>query len=294
MNGLKRWCLCLWLMGAGGTATAKIVERVSAVVDDQMISLTYLTKYRKLLSSKIPYSSKLFQLRSRKMLARNKKKRLDHLVDEQILRNSLPWEQISLPPREEIFKRILKSSKISQKRLIQQLKRIGFSLEEYQELLYNNQAYQMWIDMEVSASISITDQDINDDYFAKTGKNFFKQYKYELHQWKFELSQQGKKMAHDFLKNAKSKKPEALTLTKRQMNKDLSKVIPKLTVGEFSQPLCFSRNCYVFQLLNKSFLVNQKRKTEKQRRKLFEKAFVSQLKTWMQEKRQASIIKKYL
>ena len=294
MNGLKKWCLCLWLVGIGGTATAKIVERVSAVVDDQMISLTYLTKYRKLLSSQIPYSSKLFQLRSRKMLARNKKKRLDHLVDEQVLKNSLPWEQINLPPREEVFKRVLKSSKMSRKRLIQQLKRTGFSLEEYQELLYNNQAYQMWIDMEVSASISITDQDINDDYFAKTGKNFFKQYRYELHQWVFELSKQGKKMAQDFLENTKSKKPETLALTKRQMNKNLRAVIPKLTVGEFSKPLCFSNNCYVFQLLNKSFLVSQKGKTEKRRRKLFEKAFVSQLKAWMQEKRQASIIKKYL
>ena len=294
MTRLKKWCLCLCVAGVGGTASAKVVERVSAVVDDQMISLTYLTKYRKLLSSQIPYSSKLFQLRSRKMLARNKRKRLDHLVDEQVLRNSLPWEQINLPPREEVFKRILKSSKMSRKRLIQQLKRIGFSLEEYQELLYHNQAYQMWIDMEVSASISITDQDINDNYFAKTGKNFFKQYKYELHQWSFELSEQGRKMAQDFLENTKSKKPETLILTKRQMNKDLKRVVPKLTVGEFSQPLCFSRNCYIFQLLNKSFLVDQKRKTEKQRRKLFEKAFVSQLKTWMQEKRQASIIKKYL
>ena len=294
MNRFKRWYLCLWLIGAVGTVSAKIVERVSAVVDDQMISLTYLTKYRKLLFSKIPYSSKLFQLRSRKILARNKKKRLNHLVDELVLKNSLPWEQINLPPREEIFKRILKSSKMSRKRLIQQLKRTGFSLEEYQELLYNNQAYQTWIDMEVSSSISITDQDINDDYFAKTGKNFFKQYKYELHQWVFELSQKGKNTAHDFLKNTKSKKPETLALTEKQMNRNLRAVIPKLTVGEFSQPLCFSKNCYVFKVLNKSFLVSHKEKTEKMRRKLFEKAFVSQLRAWMQRKRQASIIKKYL
>lgn len=293
-NLLKQVFLCLWLAGAGGTVQAKIIERVSAVVDDQMISLTYLTKYRRLLSSKVPYSSKLFQLRSRKKLSANKKKRLDHLVDELVLKNSLPWDQLNLPSRREVLKRVLDQSKMSRKRLMQELKRTGFSLEEYQELLYNNQAYQMWIDMEVSAAISITDQDINDDYLAKTGKNFFEQYKYELHQWVFELSQEGKKTAHDFLKNTKSKKPETLTLTKRQMNQNLRAVIPKLTVGEFSQPLCFSKNCYVFKLLNKSFLVINKERTETMRRKLFEKAFVSQFRAWMREKRKTSIIKKYL
>ena len=294
-NRLKQVLLCLWLAGAGAGAGAgaKIIERVSAVVDDQMISLTYLTKYRKLLSSKLPYPSKLFQLRARKRLSAQKKL-LDHLVDELVLKNSLPWDQLNLPSRREVLKRVLKQSKMSRKRLMRELKRTGLSLEEYQELLYNNQAYQIWIDMEVSGAISITDQDINDDYFAKTGKNFFKQYKYELHQWVFELSQEGKKTAHDFLKNTKSKKPETLALTKRQMNQNLRTVIPKLNVGEVSQPLCFSKNCYVFKLLNKSFLVSHKERTEKMRRTLFEKAFVSQLRAWMQERRKTSIIKKYL
>ncbi len=293
-QNLENFFLSFCLVLISGSVSAKIIERITAVVDDQMISLNHLQMYRKLLSSSVPYSSELFKIRSRKSLIKSQKKLLNHLIDEKVLQSSLPMNQLNLPKKEDLFKRFLKKSNFSRKSLNRKLRRIGISFEDYQEIIYWSQAYQMWINMEIASSIQITNQDVNDYYLEKRGKNFFTQYKYEFHQWKFELSQKGKKEAEEFLENATRKKPEIKILTEAQMNRSLKKTIPHLSSGQFSKPICFASHCYVFKLVGKSFLVSDNKRTEVIRNKLFKQAFLVRFKNLMQDKRQASIIKKYL
>ena len=55
-------------------AGAKVIEKTIAVVDDEMIFLSEVRAYKKLLSSSLAPSGSLFQLNSKKNLRKSKKK----------------------------------------------------------------------------------------------------------------------------------------------------------------------------------------------------------------------------
>ena len=275
-------------------STARVVEKIEALVDDQMIALSELQGYRKLLSSKIPYTSELFKIRSKKSLMKNKKLLLNHMIDERVLWNALPVQRRELVSSEEVLQSFLKKSNFTQKKLMRELNKIGMPLDQYKEILLRNQAYQEWIQAEIVASIQITAQEMNDDYFQKNKTNLFKKYKYEFRQWTFDLSQEGKDQAQKFLKDPEDIKFEDQNLTSSQMNPSLRKALLSLSLGQFSEVTCFSQNCYVFKLLSKSFLVEENRKTNRIRTRLFNQVFLTQLQSWVQSHRENALIKKYL
>lgn len=276
-------------------AGAKVIEKTIAVVDDEMIFLSEMRAYKKLLSSSLAPSGSLFQLNSKKNLRKSRKKLINFMIDERVLKSQLPEEQAGSPSGEELLRKKLKKQNISKKYLKKKLLKIGFSLKQYQDILYYNHLFEKWIQTELASTIQILNTDINNYYRIKTGKNFFKQYKYDLNQWRFELSKAGRAVAEKFSKQMeKKKKPsKTLSLTEEQMNSDLRKTISKMSVGQFSKPVCFGSHCYVFELLQKSFLVSNQARTEKLRSKIFQEKFLSKLKDWLKDKRKNSFIKKY-
>ena len=277
-------------------AGAKVIEKTIAVVDDEMIFLSEVRAYKKLLSSSLAPSGALFQLNSKKKLIKSRKKLINFMIDERVLKSQLPEEQTNSPSGEELLRQKLKKQNISKKYLKKKLFKIGFSLKQYQDILYYNHLFEKWIQTEAASTIQVLDTDINNYYRIKTGKNFFKQYKYDLNQWRFELSKAGRSAAEKFSKQVeKTKRPsKKLSLTEEQMNSDLRKTISKMSVGQFSKPVCFGSHCYVFELLQRSFLVSNRAKTEKLRSKIFQEKFLSKLKDWLKDKRKNSFIKKYI
>ena len=276
-------------------ASARMIEETTAVVDDEMIFLSEVKAYKKLLSSSLAPTGVLFQLRPKKELIKSRKKLINFMIDEKVLKSQLPENQLESSSKEEILRQELKRKNISNKRLRRELRKIGLSLEKYQDVLYYNSLFERWIQTEIASATQVLDTDINDYHRMKTGKNFFKQYKYNLNQWKFEFSQKGKSTAEAFSKQVEKKSipSQSISLTEEQMNSDLRKVISGMSVGQFSEPICFGSHCYIFELLQRSFLVSNPEKTEKLRAKIFQERFSSKFKNWMEDKRKSSIIKKY-
>lgn len=275
--------------------SARTIEKTVAVVDDEMIFLSEVKAYQKLLSSSLAPAGILFQLRPKKELIRSRKKLIDFMIDEKVLKLQLPEEHLETPSKEEIVRQELKKKNISNKSLKKKLQKIGLSLERYQDILYYNNLFERWIQTEIASTTQVLDVDINDYHRMKTGKNFFKQYRYSLNQWKFKFNEEGKVKAEKFSQKMEKKNTpfQAISLTEEQMNNDLKKVISEMSVGQFSKPICFGSHCYVFELLQKSFLISDQSKTERLRAKIFQEKFSSRFKSWMQDKRKASIIKKY-
>ena len=278
---------------------ALIVEKVMAVVDDEMISLSQMESYRRLLSSRWRVESVLFDIRSRRSLLNNKKLLLDHLIDEKILTQIALKEMesaLKISSPEELLKKKIAEKKISKKRLKKILSGMGISIEEYQNLLHQNMLSSQLVSMEVASLVHISDQELNDYYLEKRGKSLFTQYKYEFYQWEFEANRKEKELAQKLIKNKefKNRKPQERALTQKQMSKKLAQVIPQLAPGQISKLICLKNKCYVFELLNKSFIGVHSQKAERMRKQLFKKMFLARFKRWIQEKRSASIIKKYI
>ena len=290
-----KYGIFIFICLAGVFVSARTIEKTAAVVDDEMIFLSEVKAYKRLLSSSLAPSGILFQLNPKKKLIKSRKNLINFMIDERVLKSQLPEASTETSSKEEFLRGALKKKNISKKRLKKKLLRMGLSLEQYQDILYYNHLFEKWIQTEVASSIQILDTDINDYYRMQTGKNFFKQYKYNLNQWKFDFSKKGRQKAEEFSKQIgkKNSPSQKISLTEGQMNSDLRKTISKMSVGQFSKPICFGSHCYVFELLQRSFLVKNQAQTERLRSKIFQKRFLSKLKNWMEDKRKASFIKKY-
>ena len=192
---------------AAAFAETKVIEETAAVIDDEMIFLSEVKTYRKLLSSSLAPSSVLLQLSPKKGLLRSRQKLINFMIDERVLRSQLPEDQFTSSSREELLKQELKRKKISKSRLKKKLSKMEFSLERYQDILYYNDLFEKWVQMEVASAIQVLETDINNYYRTKTGKNFFKQYKYSLNQWEFDFSRKGKTEAEKFLSKKRRKSP---------------------------------------------------------------------------------------
>ncbi len=275
---------------------SRVIEKTSAVVNDEMIFLSEVRVYRKLLSSPLAPSSVLFQLWPKKELLKSREKVIDFMIDETVLKSQLPENYFISSSKEELLRQELKKKKITKNSLRRKLLKIGLPLQQYQDILYYNDLFEKWVHTEISSAIQILEADINDYYRMKTGKNFFKQYKYGLNQWKFDFSEEGKLSAEKFSQKTKKKNTlsQTLSLTESQMNKNLRKVVSKMSVGQFSKPVCFGSHCYVFELLQRSFLVSDQRKASQLRSKIFQERFLSKFERWMKDKREDSVIKKYI
>ena len=290
-----KYGIFIFICLTGVFVSARTIEKTAAVVDDEMIFLSEVKAYKRLLSSSLAPSGILFQLNPKKKLIKSRKNLINFMIDERVLKSQLPEASTETSSKEEFLRGALKKKNISKKRLKKKLLRMGLSLEQYQDILYYNHLFEKWIQTEVASSIQILDTDINDYYRMQTGKNFFKQYKYNLNQWKFDFSKKGRQKAEEFSKQIgkKNSPSQKISLTEGQMNSDLRKTISKMSVGQFSKPICFGSHCYVFELLQRSFLVKNQAETERLRSKIFQKRFLSKLKNWMEDKRKASFIKKY-
>ena len=300
MNFYFRKILFFLLLTAFG-AEAQVIEKVLAVVDDEMISLSYLESRRRLVSSRWAYPHVLFELRARPVLKKNKKQLLNYLIDEKIISSSIPLDILNgmeIPSPEKLLKEELKRKRSSRRRLVRGLKKIGMTLEEYKSVLKTAKIHQMWTQMEVASFIQISDQDINDYYLGKTGRHFFKKYKYEFYQWRFKHSPEEKKQAEELSQTGKpdalKSKGELKILEVKSLRPPVRKVISKMSIGQFSKPLCLGGFCYVFELLNKTFVNHNPKKALQIQSQLFKKEFRSKLKDWVKEKRQTSNIKIYI
>ena len=275
---------------------AQVIEETVAAVDDEVILLSELKAYQRLLSSPLSPSSVLFKLKSKKNIRSSRFHLLNFMIDERVLKTHLPMEQMPEVSKEAALSEELKRKGISRRKMRSFLRKIKLSENDYQEILYHKNLYERWIQMEVSSQIQVSHEEVNDYYFEKNKKNLFKKYKYDLRQWSFELSKKGRKEAQKFsdYNRILTTTPKEIRLSQDQMNSDLRKAVSKLALGQRSSPICFGSYCYVFELIHKSLVNNKKLRAEKIRKKLFEKAFLSKLKIWMETKRKASLIKKYI
>lgn len=276
------------------------IEKVVAIVEDDMISLSSLQTYRRWLRSSLSNPHILFELRSKKSLLRNKKRLLRHLIDQQIIVNSIPTGKeapFQFPSGKELIEPFLKEKKLSLKRLKSQLRTMGISLDQFKLWLQNDYASNQWVQIDVIEHLQVSDQDINDYYFAKHKKHFFKKYKYEFNQWRFPLNEEGKRQLQKIY-NTRNKNekinPTLRSLSENQMSVDLKEIITPLAPGQFSKPKCFHGSCYVFELINKSFHNTSPVQTEKLRTVVLKERIKNKLKQWMNEKRKSAAIQVYL
>ena len=155
----------LTLTIAPDTQSAKIVDRIVAVVNDDIISLRELNQAIK------PYSDKIKRLnysseKKQEMLFKVREDFLDQLINRKLTDQKIKRSKISVREKEIdlALERIKKTSLLTDEELRKALSQEGLSMEEYRESLKEQLLRTRLVNLEVRSKIIITEEDINSYY----------------------------------------------------------------------------------------------------------------------------------
>lgn len=280
-------------------AKSQLIEKIVAVIEDDMVTLSDLTKYRKLLKSSLGQQHVLFEITPKKTLIKSKKKLLEHIIDQKVILNSIStdsYASLNLPSVERILNSIIKQKGLSRNSLKKKLRKLRVSLTDFKKYLMDIFITNQWLQIEVVSAVQVSNKDINDAYFSEHGRYHFTKYKYEFNQWSFPFNEEGKEKVQTVHKEKDGSqfKSKLKILNENQMNTDIKKAIINILPGQFSKPICIESYCYIFQLLNKSFRNTSPVKTNSLRQKITLQRVRQKLQDWIKTQRNSSIIKKYL
>jgi peptidyl-prolyl cis-trans isomerase SurA len=154
-----------------GSAAAEVVDRIVAVVNDDIISLFELERMV------APYAERVRALgyppeREREMLFKVRQDVLNELINQKLTAQETEKANISVGPEEidQALERIKESNYYTDEQLRAALEEEGFTLEEYRERLGDQILRSKLMNREIKSKIVITDEEIQAYYDAHSGE----------------------------------------------------------------------------------------------------------------------------
>ncbi len=299
---------------------AEVIERIVAVVNSEIITLSDLNQYRDKIKRGGLVDDALLKLSDPKKIISNQKALIDHLISERIVDSEIKKQgiQITVEHVEKEIRSIAEKNGISREQLVMALKNQGVDFSEYQDFLRTTLERQSLIEREITSKIKISEGEISEYYLKNSNKKVDNRqyFEYEIAHILF-LSKNGGEAAaetraievYQQLQAGKefselaSKYSEDPNFTQggwlgvfkiNEMNSSLAKSVIPLDVGQYSKVLLAPGNNYQIVKVNKKRMIpNPHLDAERPtiHAILFEKAFKLQLSTWLERKRQEAFIK---
>jgi peptidyl-prolyl cis-trans isomerase SurA len=170
----------LWLMSAVPSGQAELVDRIVAIVNEDIITLSELDETVELYAMQVRNS--LHGAREEeKVLSKLREDILNRMIDEKLADQESQRVGVSVE-ESEIDQRMAQMAvqqSMSKEALNEALEAEGFTWEEYRNRLREQMLRMKLINMEVKSKIAITEKEI-EDYYEKHKETFQKEKKYRL------------------------------------------------------------------------------------------------------------------
>ncbi|MBY0415279.1 MAG: peptidylprolyl isomerase [Bdellovibrionales bacterium] len=281
---------------------AKLLDKISAIVDDNIITLSQITHNVKNLSIKrsvapMIYDKSAFtgeeilQIAINKFLIRSKLSELGYTItDDQV--------EAQIKPNQERLG-------VDRKQLIAFLKQQGTSFDEYFETLREAIEYSYFINRVISPMISISEQDVKNSYY-KTNTDSRVNFKYTLVDYGIgkDVVKPSKGQMEEVVKQYRISGvlPEDFStlnvsnlddITEEGITSELKNLLQKTDEGSLTTPIILNGQHHVFYITKKDLVeteafVAQKDKIKDQ---LFEKTVKSETAVWFERERNKHYIK---
>jgi len=301
------------------STSAEIVDRIVAVVNDDVITLTELN------SSLKPYAEKIRSLgypreKEQQLLFKVRKEILDHLINEKIEDQEIKRSKVEISEEQidRTIERIKETNFLTDEQLRAGLAKDGMTMEEYREKIKGQLLRTRLVNLKVKSKIVITKEDIK-AYYEKHIDEFGGKPKYHIRNIilkvplftddtkKLEI----KKKMDEILEKLKSGESfEALAAKYSEspaasdggdlgefefgsLSPQLQKAIEKIKPGEFTPVLDTDLGYQIFFLEN---IVSAKGKTLEQvtpeiESKLYNETIDKEYGAWIGELRKQSVVK---
>lgn len=299
-------------------ARAEIVERIVAVVNDEIITQTDLTKYaNRLRSGGLTDDLLIPDEATRKSLLEDKDKLLQKMIDEKIIDSEVKKQGLSVPIErvEQEIRTIAKRNNVSRDDLKAALQERGINFSQYQDFIKTGLERQSLIEKAITSRIKISEDDVVAAYSSRNNGAVKQPFEYTLSHILF-LNQKGgeaaaRARAEDTLKKIK----EGVSFEKLaseysedpafesggligvfktgELNRELEKHVEHLNAGDTTGVIP-TRGGFHIVKVNRKRLVTEPgtdKERDKVRAELYEIAYKKQFQSWLDQLRQDAFIR---
>lgn len=285
-------------------AQAKLLDKISAIVDDNIITMSQVNRtvnnlaikrnVAPMIYDKTSFTAaEILQISINKYLVRSKLTEIgytitDDQVDAQIKQNQ---ERLG----------------VDRKSLMGFLKQQGTSFDEYFESLREAIEYSYFVNRVISPMISISEQDVKNTYYKNNIKDSRMNFKYTLVDYAVSLDNIGKPSKGQMEEVVKqyrinSNLPEAYStmtvnnlddITEEGITAEFRNLLKSTDEGSLTSPIVINNQYHVFYLAKKDLVETEAFASQKDKIKdqLFEKQVKAEIAVWFERERNKHYIK---
>jgi peptidyl-prolyl cis-trans isomerase SurA len=284
------------------TAEAKLLDKISAIVDDNVITYSQITHVVKnlgikknvapMIYDKSAYTNEeVLQISINKYLIRSKLAEIGYnITDEQV--------EAQIKPNQERLG-------VDRKQLIAFLKQQGTSFDEYFETLREAIEYSYFVNRVISPMISISEQDVKNSYY-KNNTDSRVNFKYTLIDYAInkDVTKPSKGQLEEIVKQYRISGvlPEAYStltvtnlddITEEGLTSELKNLLQKTDEGAMTTSIQLNGQNHIFYLVKKDLVETEAFASQKDKIKdqLFEKTVKTETAVWFERERNKHYIK---
>ena len=303
-------------------ARAELIDRIVAVVNDDIITISDMDKYMDHLRSGGLTDDLLIPDETTKQaLLKDRDQLLQKMIDEKVIDSQVKKENLSVPIErvEQEIRTIAKRNNVSRDELKSALKERGIEFSVYQDFIKTGLERQSLVEKAITSRIKISEDDVISAYAVAHGNSGEQAFEYTLaHIYFNEAKDKGKggdtatkaraekvlsrlkqgagydQMAAEYSEDPSFESGGLLGVFKTgEMQKGLEQTVQKLSAGEVSGVLPTQGGYQIIKVLKKKVIPDPR--TEKEREKiraeLYEKTYKKQFKAWLELLRQDAFIR---
>lgn len=288
------------------SSQAALIDKVVAVFNDKVITKSEIDRAFTNYSSRRVVSPVVYQ---------NQKYTWEELVDVEININTIRAYltsnnyNVTDDQVEKTIESFLSQRRSNKKELVTTLNQQGITFDEYFELIRASREFNILMNVAVEPLISITEQQIKNEFFRRNADNNTLAVQYYLVMYQIS-KEQFKSVSGDRLIEGLKKyrntgiMPKELAMvdeinmgevSEDDLVRNVSTLLKKTDEGEFSQPVELGGN-YVTYFIRKKDLVEAeffKKRKNQIRALIYEKEAKKVLSIWLSREREKHYIKKY-
>jgi peptidyl-prolyl cis-trans isomerase SurA len=298
-------------------AQAEVVERIVAIVNNEIVLLSDFRELQNKLKTPALIDEALLGEKSLDALAKDRQVQLDYLINEKIMESEVKRlnHTVTMDRVDQEIRDMAKKNNVTVNDILAAFKAQGISPAQYQAFLKEKIEKQALIEAEVVSKLRISDDDALSEYLKKNPENKSTVNEFTIAHIFFNPKKGGNEAAYkraeavvaklragenfETLAEQNSEDPNFTsggllgTFKSGEFLKEIEDAIQNMNAGQTSGVVKSRMGYHVVKLLGKKLTADPKFEREKEKIKavLFEQNFKRQMKNWLASKRDEAFIR---
>lgn len=301
-----------------GLAHAKVIEKILAIVNDQIVTQTDVDQFKKKVETGGLVDDALLRLVDTSTLLKDRKALIQHLIDEKVLDSEVKRKNmaVTIERVEQEIRNITNKNNITRQQLKEALAAKGVAIADYQDFIKTSLERQSLIEKEVTSKIKISDEDVAAAYMAKKGNTNNQVFEYTLARILVLNSRAGEAAAKRKAELIKSKLSQSDasfeklssqysddpdfaqggllgTFKAGEMQKEVEAGVKGLEAGQTSEIVKTKNGYQIFKVLKKKLVPDPAFEKEKEKiaNSLYADTFKKQFRSWLDARRKEAFVR---